>query len=99
MTTFTLTPKNAKYIGTDVPVDQWDGFYYVDCIPQAGKATLLSGPYRSHAAALADVENVRRITNDTDPRSHFMAFGTCRSDTDRGPGILQRHNLHALSGD
>lgn len=72
------------------------GYFYVDAIPQAGRVTLLSGPYPNHAAAMADVDAVRKLANEIDPRSHFMPFGTCRYPEDRGPGVLQRHNLFRI---
>ena len=60
----------------------------------AGDLYLMSGPYTSHAAALADVEPVRNLCVRKEARSCFMAFGTCRYPlgTNR-PGSCQRLGL------
>lgn len=55
--------------------------YFVSVIdgPRQG---LAAGPYDTHEEALADVEEVRRIGEDVDPRAVFYAWGTCRVDRD-----------------
>ncbi len=50
--------------------------FYVSAIDGPGK-WLLSGPYASHATALAMVAPVRERAIAGRPRAHFYAFGTC----------------------
>lgn len=57
--------------------DTRTGHYYVSCINGAQKA-LVTGPYDSHAEALADVERVRTAAGKMDPRCDFYAWGTAR---------------------
>lgn len=68
--------------------DTRPGFYYVSVMdgPRRG---LLRGPWiDDHAGALAAVDVVRAEAERVDPRAAFYAFGTARSETDRGPGVL-----------
>lgn len=73
------------------------GPYYVSAI-DGGKVALVSGPYASHAAALADVDRCNLLACAADPRSHFAAFGTCRfkDGLGRGPGVLQHWGTHKI---
>lgn len=60
-----------------VAPDSRSGHYYVSCINGAKKA-LVTGPYDSHAEALADVERVRTAAGKLDPKCDFYAWGTAR---------------------
>ena len=68
--------------------------YYVSAVDGA-KWWGLSGPYDSHAAALADVELVRELAVRHEPRAHFYGFGTALAPS-REPGICQRRSLLPL---
>lgn len=63
------------------------GFYYVS-IEHNGERRLVRGPWSSHAAALAAVAEVRAHCERIDPRGAWYAYGTARSETDLGPGLL-----------
>jgi hypothetical protein len=72
--------------------DTAPGPYYVSVVRdwKPEDARLVSGPYATHAEALALVDKARRIVEDRDPRAAFFAFGTVRMKEafDR-PGALQ----------
>jgi hypothetical protein len=51
--------------------------YYVSVINGAQRALIL-GPFETHAEALADVDEGRRLAERVDPFSGFYAFGTAR---------------------
>lgn len=56
-----------------------------------GGAALAAGPYRTHGAALAAVDAVRRYLCDEirDFRAYWYAYGTCRvARGGRDPGRL-----------
>lgn len=72
----------------DATPDPRPGFYYVSAI-DAGRSARLDGPYPTHAEALGEVERARAALVQMDPRAWFYAFGTCRSETDLGPGYLR----------
>ena len=58
--------------------DTKPGAYYVTMIDGA-RVAFLAGPFiNDHAGALALVDDVRKLANELDPRSHFYAFGTAR---------------------
>lgn len=60
--------------------DTQPGNYYVTVIDGARVGRLL-GPFPDdHAAALALVDVVRDKAIEIDPRAHFYAFGTIRTD-------------------
>ena len=63
--------------------------YYVTMI-RDGKIGVLSGPYATHADALAQVEYAYDIACELDPRCAFDSRGTALIASDR-PGALQRH--------
>lgn len=63
------------------------GFYYVSAI-DGTRSARVRGPYPTHAEALAMVDESSRVLTTIDPRAHFYAFGTCRSEADLGPGYL-----------
>lgn len=70
------------------------GDYFVDA--KDGELTfLISGPYRYHADALADLNKCRELATQSDPRAAFYSFGTCRYQANSGKvGLLQKHGLH-----
>lgn len=63
------------------------GFYYVTAIDN-NRSARIAGPYRTHEAALDAVDRVKNLAYDVDPRAHWWAWGTMRSETDLGPGAL-----------
>lgn len=67
--------------------DRRPGFYYVSCVDGTRRA-LLRGPWTSHAAAIAAVPAVRAEAERADAWACWYAFGTARSETDLGPGVL-----------
>jgi len=81
----------CSYNPTDTP-DARPGFYYVSVI-DGPKFGLLSGPYSTHAEALAQVEPARKIAHKANRDAIWYGFGTCRLETSAGPGVLQRAGL------
>lgn len=72
-------------------VDSRPGLYYVTVRRQSDDYRLLRGPFlNDHAGALAAVPEARERACALDPRAHWYAFGTCRSDDFLGVGILDR---------
>lgn len=76
--------------GADHATDAPGSVYFVSVIdgPRRG---LLAGPYETHGQALEDVEAVRAVAEEADPRAAFYAFGTARADGDpfaSRPGVL-----------
>ena len=62
--------------------DSQPGAYYVTVIngPRVGR---LAGPFiNDHAAALAMVDQVRKVAEEVNPRACWYAFGTCRLPND-----------------
>lgn len=71
-------------------VDHRPGAYYVTA-RDGGRCWLLSGPYiDDHGAALADVDDVRRVAQDSNPRAWFYSYGTSRLDDAPQLGNLQK---------
>lgn len=70
--------------------DTKPGFYYVTVMDGRRVGALLGPFVNDHAGALAKVDAARAKANELDPRAAFYAFGTTRSDTDLGPGALNR---------
>jgi hypothetical protein len=69
------------------------GSYYVTCV-DGPRYWNMSGPYSTHAAALADVDKALKIANEHDGRAWFMSWGTTRmADELKEPGMLQKHKL------
>lgn len=68
------------------------GGYYVSCINDNGQAFLIAGPYRTHGTALAAEREACKVASDVDGRAWFMAWGTCRKDSNE-PGVLNRHGM------
>lgn len=68
--------------------DSRPGYYYVSVV-DGGRSARLRGPFvDDHGAALAAVDAARRDLCLVNPWAAFMAFGTCRSEVDAGPGFL-----------
>lgn len=71
------------------PGDPRRGFYYVSCQDDRGRRALVFGPFvNDHRSALADVARVAAEAERVDPRACWYAWGTARSETDLGPGVL-----------
>ena len=71
--------ENDSYLGDTL--DTRPGDYYVT-VTDAGRYLFLAGPYGQHQDALDDVDEVRRIACDRDPKAHWYAFGTARREHD-----------------
>ena len=72
--------------------DTRPGYYYVSVIDGIRNGRL-SGPYTTHQEALDDVPAVQVVAQNVDARADFYAFGTMRSETNLGPGILNKTGL------
>lgn len=72
--------------------DPRPGFYYVTAV-DGPRVCLMAGPYPTHREALALVDGVRGIATDRDGRGHFYAWGTMRSETNKGPGSFQKAKI------
>lgn len=70
-------------------IDPRPGFYYVSALDGARKA-FARGPFPTHREALDAVEATKAAVEARDPRAVWYAWGTARSETDAGPGILDR---------
>lgn len=68
--------------------DPRPGFYYVSVIDGARRAAVRGPWINDHRGAMAAVDAVRREAERFDDRAVWYAFGTCRSETDLGPGAL-----------
>lgn len=84
---------------SDAVIDPRPGHYYVSvrrCNNNAGigaEHRLLCGPFvNDHGAALAAVAEARRLACELDRRGEWYAYGTARSETNLGPGILDRRD-------
>lgn len=77
--------------------DDEPGDYFVSAI-DGNRHALVSGPYvNDHAAALADIDECRRLVEHVDAKAVFYAFGTCRLPPECGRvGFLQRHKMKEL---
>lgn len=91
-------PKPAKKIsayihrnesGDQVP-DTAPGPYYVS-VKDGARFALASGPYATHAEALALVNRTRDICVENDGYLHFASYGTVRCKPEcNSPGTLQK---------
>jgi hypothetical protein len=71
--------------------DTKPGYYYVTVRRRDGEFRPLRGPFvNDHASALAAVDDARMKACNLDPRAHWYAFGTARSEMDLGPGIFDK---------
>lgn len=69
--------------------DTRPGFYYVTCRNGSGDYAFIRGPWvDDHAGALAAKRAVQAEGERADPRAVWYAWGTARSELDRGPGVL-----------
>lgn len=76
--------------------DPRPGYYYVSVV-DGGRSARLRGPFvDDHAGALAAVDEAQRDLSLVNPWAAFLAFGTCRSEVDAGPGFLDDEEKHAL---
>ena len=73
---------------TEQEPDPRPGFYYVSCMRDDGAKRLVRGPWTSHVDALANVRKVQTEAENVDARAVWYAWGTARSETDAGLGIL-----------
>ena len=72
-------------------VDDRPGFYYVSMIDGARYA-LLAGPYPSHREALDMVDSAKEAAcRVNSAQCAFAGFGTCRTESNAGVGILNKH--------
>lgn len=64
-----------RLVGVADPQPVTDRRYYITAV-DAGRTAFLAGPYPTHAAALAQVDAVRRRTEESYPFAVFWSFGT-----------------------
>lgn len=79
--------------------DTAPGPYYVSVMRDGGDFRPLSGPYQTHAEALAAQRKATNIAQDLDCKAIWYSFGTIRMRDDYcAPGLLQRmgYSLHTL---
>lgn len=50
------------------------------------RSVIALGPFRTHGAALGQVDTVRRYVCEHFREGHWVRFGTCRAKTAIGPG-------------
>lgn len=61
--------------------------FYVSVMDHSGqRQTIALGPFRTHGAALARVEDVRRYVQEHFREGVWARFGTCRRKYDHPPG-------------
>lgn len=70
--------------GADHTDDKVGSLYFVTC-RDAGRVGFAAGPYPTHAAALADLEEVRTLAEELDGYTFFYSWGTCRIDGEHAP--------------
>ena len=65
--------------------------FYVT-IQDGGRSAFVAGPYNTHGEAEADVDLVRKLGEERDPRAIWYAWGTARTDpgTEVGEQLLNR---------
>lgn len=73
--------------------------YYISVIREGAGARLVSGPYKTHDAALAVVATVRAWAAKQDPWLDFDAWGTCRSDSGPERCAYERVSLVQIRGE
>ena len=79
--------------------DTKPGPYYITVMRDDGSVRALSGPYATHAEALALQRKATDIAQDLDCKAVWYSFGTVRMKPDFAePGILQKlgYSLHTL---
>jgi hypothetical protein len=65
--------------------------FYVSVESHAGDRHVLAlGPFRTHGAALAEVERVKRFVCERFREGHWCGFGTCRTKTEHPTGRFNR---------
>ncbi len=82
--------------------DAKPGNYYVTVRRDNGDAVFLAGPFRdNHRAALAMVDQARRVAQDLDPRAAWYGFGTARTaySYDRPGKLNERLGLSGMEQD
>lgn len=76
--------------GDNLLHDNGDSFYV--SVYDAGRHSLLAGPFSTHAAALEYLEPAKAVAYKVDHKAWFYAFGTCRvPGTFTKPGLLNKH--------
>lgn len=79
-----LLPRLRRHAGAD----KRPGFYYVSALDDGGRRVLVRGPFSSHREALDALEPTKAAAERIDVRAWSYAWGTARSETDAGPGVL-----------
>lgn len=60
--------------------------FYVSILDHSGQRDVMAlGPFRTHGAALARVNDVERYVCEHFREGHWARFGTCRRKTDHAP--------------
>lgn len=61
--------------------------FYVSIKDNSGERSVLAlGPFRTHGAALARVDDVNRFVCERYREGHWCGFGTARHKTSHAPG-------------
>ncbi|MEW6385931.1 MAG: hypothetical protein AB1491_00220 [Thermodesulfobacteriota bacterium] len=68
----------AIIIQPDPPENVRGGFFCSVIDPHSNRWALLAGPFDTHQEAKDNLYKVQKITCDTWPEAHWLAFGTCR---------------------
>lgn len=89
-----IAPELVPFEGERQRPDPRPGFYYVSAIDGTRKV-FARGPFPTHREALAVVDATRAIVSRHDPRAPWYAWGTARSETDAGPGALDRWEVQS----
>lgn len=80
--------RHAAELDSSEP-DTRPGFYYVSCRNSNGQYAFVRGPWiNDHAGALAAKFAVQREAERVDPKAIWYAWGTARSEDDKGEGVL-----------
>lgn len=78
---------------TDIASDPTPGDFFVSAI-DGDKLALASGPYPTHAVALANVDRISKLVEKADPKAVFYAWGTCKLPENSGKvGFVEKYGL------
>lgn len=87
---FPCAPSKTSTITSTQAPDTAPGPYYVSAVDGSHKV-LASGPYQTHAEALALVDRALHLADQHDGRAWFAAWGTVRMQPNyTSPGVLQK---------
>lgn len=71
--------------------------FFVSIKDNSGQRSVMAfGPFRTHGAALAQVDTVRRYVCEHFREGHWARFGTCRAKTAHAPGRFNNELDYAI---